>query len=59
MALFKIQAFINNTISTTTGRTPNKIIYKFLINQSTNLLAAIPKLNSTVRIEVRNTISMT
>lgn len=54
----RIQAYMNNTSSASTGKTPNEVVCGFSINQPTDLLAATPDISTTARIDVIDAISM-
>lgn len=40
--LLRIQAIINNTLSSSTGKTPNEVAYGFFLHYSLGLLAVLP-----------------
>ena len=52
MSLPELQAYVNNTKSATTQRTPNEVVYGFSINRPVALLAdAIPDFNVRVAVQ--------
>ncbi len=57
-ALPAIQSIINNTSSSTTGKTPNEIAYGFTPRRPLDLLSALPSVAiATTRIEAADAIS--
>lgn len=53
----RIQSLLNNTSSSTTGKTPNEIAYGFSTRRPLDLLAAIPTPDVSSRLDAANAIA--
>lgn len=53
----KIQSLLNNTSSSTTGKTPNEIAYGFSTRRPLDLLAAIPTPDVSSRLDAADAIA--